>query len=101
MTRRIELKVGNLRNGHIHLRQVRDLLPARAIGGGNRSAAGKPVAVGFRPGQTVDTDRAGDKMIFRNRAAVREFFDKSGLTGGQAIEFEMATARHFIVQPAY
>lgn len=75
----IELTGGNLRNNHIYLHKASHLIPPDAIGGGNRRAAAPgTVSVTFEPGMTVETDIAGDKMIFRTRGPVRDFLARSG-----------------------
>lgn len=90
---RISLTAGNLRNAHIYLRGARHLLPEDAIGGSNADAAGTPLTVKFVPGSTIKTDIAGDKMIFRNRAAVRQFFERSGAGAGDAVEISCSGPR--------
>jgi hypothetical protein len=75
----IRLTGGNIRNGHIYLRQARHLLPEDVIGGPNATAAASSLlTVTFDPGSTISTDVAGDKMILRQRGPVREFFALSG-----------------------
>ena len=85
----IELTEGNVRNHHIYLRGM-SWLPASAIGGGNATdAAADQLTVTFSPGQTVRTDVAGDKMIFRERGAVRDFFERVDAKGGTRLVLEL------------
>jgi hypothetical protein len=85
----VRLTGGNVRNGHIYLRTVRDLLPEDAIGGPNAEAAApRPLTVVFDPGPTISTDIAGDKMILRQRGAVREFFQRTGAGEGDDVRIE-------------
>jgi hypothetical protein len=72
-TRNLVLTDGNIRNAHIYLRSVRDLLPADAIGGPDKGEAARSLTVSFDGGETVESDVAGDKMILRERGAVRRF----------------------------
>lgn len=96
--RRIVLTDGNIRNGHIYLRSVRDLIPDDAIGGGNRKSAAIPITVRFEPGQQVESDIAGDKMILRERGAVRDFFDRTQSVGGDEVEVEALGDRHYAIR---
>lgn len=97
---RIPLTAGNLRNAHIYLRQARHLLTEDSIGGSNSDAAGTQLTVTFVPGSTIDTDVAGDKMIFRNRAAVRQFFDLSDAAAGDAVEITSLAPRKLQIRLA-
>ncbi len=83
---RIRLTGGNVRNFHIYLRSAAHLLPAAAIGGRNAGeAAREQMTVVFDPGPTVQTDIDGEKMIFRARGAVRDFFIRSGAQEGDEV----------------
>jgi hypothetical protein len=85
----VELTDGNVRNHHIYLRDMH-WIPQAAIGGGNVSeAADEHLTVTFSPGQIVKTDIAGDKMIFRERGAVRDFFERVGAKGGTRVVVEL------------
>ncbi|KAB7646099.1 hypothetical protein [Polymorphobacter fuscus] len=96
----IPLTGGNIRNGHFYLRVARSLLPVNAIGGSNKSAAGWPVTVNFASGETVETDVDGEKMIFRERAAVRRFFERVKPREGDRLLLERTAERHFRVSLA-
>jgi hypothetical protein len=97
---RIPLSGGNLRNGHFSLREARHVLPADSIGGGNRDAAGKPITVAFDPGDVVETDVAGDKMILRERGAIRAFFERTGAREGDDVILHRTGDRSFVVSLA-
>lgn len=87
---------GNIRNGHINLRPCRDLFPADAFGGGNRSQASPhPITVTFDPGRTVETDIAGDKILLRERGAVRDFFERTGAQEGDCVRIERFGPRQY------
>lgn len=94
---RIPLSGGNLRNGHFSLRAARHILPEDSIGGGNRGEAGKPIIVSFQPGSPVETDIAGDKMILRERGAIRAFFVATGAQEGDAVVLRRTADRTFSV----
>lgn len=95
----VEVTAGNLKNNHIYLRSAARLFPDDTIGGGNRHAAGRgALRVSFVPGQTVETDIAGDKMILRNRAAVGDFFRRAGAEPGDTVCIERWGERDYVVQ---
>jgi hypothetical protein len=85
----VRLTGGNIRNGHVYLRKVRCLLPEDVIGGANAEAAAPSLlTVAFKPGPTITTDVAGDKMILRQRGAVREFLRTTGAREGDDVVIE-------------
>ena len=75
----VRLTAGAIRNGNLSVRAALHLLPDSVIGGSSRDtgAAGRLTVV-FEPGETVETDVAGDKMLLRCRGAVSDFFARSG-----------------------
>lgn len=89
----VRLTGGNIRNGHIYLRTLRDMLPHDVIGGPNSdAAAARSLTVTFDPGPTISTDIAGDKMILRQRAPVRAFFHASGAEEGDEVQIDRTGA---------
>lgn len=97
---RIPLSGGNVRNGHFSLRSARHILPADSLGGGNRDSAGTPITVAFTPGSVIETDIAGDKMILRERGAIRAFFDRTGAQEGDEVVLRRSGERAFSVSLA-
>lgn len=94
----IRLTEGNLKNNHIYLRTAWHLFPDDAVGGGNKDTVGRrPIRVTFEPGQTVETDIAGDKMILRNRGAVGDFLQRSGAAPGDTVCIERRGEREYVV----
>jgi hypothetical protein len=93
----IALTQGNINNAHFYLRSATSLLPQDCIGGSNRTQIGKTVTVRFSPGATTQSDVDGAKMIFRCRAAVRDFFEKSNCVAGDSIQIERLGEREFRV----
>lgn len=94
----IPLTDGNIRNGHFYLRAAERLLPSDCIGGANRHGASTtPLHVRFEPGGMVQTDVAGDKMILRARAPVRDFFARSGARVGDQVRFTRRGSHAFVV----
>jgi hypothetical protein len=86
----IEITGGNVRNDHFYLRDAQFLFPASVVGGSNSDdQADDELTVEFVPGLTVKTDIAGDKMILRNRSAVRDFFKKASVEEGDRVLVEV------------
>lgn len=83
----IKLTKGNISNGHFYLRSAERLLPSDCIGGSNKSQAGISIRVKFEPGMLTECDIAGDKMILRSRAQVRDFYSQSGASAGDYVRF--------------
>ena len=90
---RIALTAANIRNHHFSLRDCRSLIPSGGIGGKNKDDPGQSFTVRFEPGQTVETDVDGHKMIFRNRAAVRDFLESSAASAGDIVVVERTADR--------
>jgi hypothetical protein len=96
----VQLTEANLKYDHFYLASISELFPSDSIGGGNESESGVPVEVHSGIEQPVMTDIAGDKMIFRRRAWVREFFETHNLAPGDTIVVERTRERRFHVYPA-
>lgn len=94
---RVKLTAGNIRNHHFYLRQCQSVIPEGGVGGKNKDQQGTPFAVRFAPGSTVETDVDGDKMILRNRKAVREFLEASAAAEGDVVVVERAGERSITV----
>ena len=94
----ILLTEGNLRNNHFYLRTAESLLPSDCIGGLNKSDLGRAIRVTFEPGPSIECDVAGDKMILRARAQVRDFFERSGSRAGDTLRFMRVGEREFLVR---
>lgn len=82
----VELTAGAIKNGNICVRDGVSWLPSEVLGGSNKTmAANALLTVIFSPGETVETDIAGDKMLLRCRGAVKDFFNRSGAMPGDAV----------------
>ncbi|MEX0278925.1 MAG: hypothetical protein AB3N19_15500 [Ruegeria sp.] len=87
----VQLTGGNVRNSHFYLRDM-PWLPQDVIGGANvEEKANRSLSVHFSSGQSVLTDIAGDKMILRERSAVREFFNAIDASEGTRIVVELTS----------
>ena len=90
---RVPLTGGNVRNHHFYLRSCRNIIPAGGMGGKNALDLGTPFTVRFEPGETVETDVDGSKMILSSRKPVRDFFERSGAVDGDNILIERTGER--------
>lgn len=93
----IQLTAGNIRNGHFYLRTAERLLPSDCIGGSNKDQAAANIRVQFDPGMLLESDVAGDKMILRSRAQVRDFFGRTGAKAGDHLRFGRVGHHDFVV----
>ena len=59
---------------------------------------GRAIRVTFEPGPSIECDIAGDKMILRARAQVRDFFERSGSRAGDTLRFMRVGEREFLVR---
>ncbi|WP_081531610.1 hypothetical protein [Rhodovulum sp. P5] len=95
----VRLSGGNVRNNHFYLRGM-PWLPPEVIGGPNASsAAAEKLTVVFSNGQCIQTDVAGDKMILRDRGAVRKFFSDIKAQDGTEILIELVSPKEIHVSP--
>jgi len=92
---RITLQIGNIRNHYLRLSSILEMFPPDAIGGPNKAEMGVPIEVKFEPGSTTQTDIDGSKLMFRNRGAVREFFESSAAEVGHVVVVQKLSARKF------
>lgn len=98
--RRIPLTEGNIKNNHFYLRACEALLPKGGIGGRNKCDLGQLFTVMFRPGQAVETEVDGAHMILRNRAAVRDFFERTGASAGDEVVVTRQAERALTIELA-
>ena len=87
----IALTQGNINNNHIYLRRHLDFFPADALGPSNaKDGLGTELTVRFDGlSDPVATDIAGgNKLFFRARAPVGEFFRRHKLGAGDRIRIE-------------
>ncbi|MGI4764260.1 MAG: hypothetical protein ACRYGP_04225 [Janthinobacterium lividum] len=95
----IEVSGGNVRNHHINLRGAFGLFPNDCLGGPNMSVAGRPIHVDIGT-ESVDTDIDEGKAIFRERGAIRRFFEDEKMTEGDLISIERVGDRSYHVRKA-
>ena len=95
---RVKLTGSNIRNHHSSLRDCMTLFPEDGVGGKNKAALGIPFRVTFEPGPSVETDVVGDKLILRNRATVRTFFEASAAREGDSVVLEQVGDRAFAIR---
>lgn len=95
----VELSGGNVRNNHINLRGTFGLFPDDALGGPNAESAGADIELRF-PQETILTDIDETKAIFRERAAMRRFFESEGVAEGDLVLIQRIDARAFEISKA-
>lgn len=104
--RTIKLSDGNVANGHFYITEIRDLIPDHCVGGPSRADMSECLVriefVGLdEPVETdIPTEQSGqERKFFRERSAVREFFKRNRLAGGDAIMVEKIGDRRLRVSP--
>jgi hypothetical protein len=95
----VEVSGGNVRNYHINLRGAFGLFPDDAFGGPNETVAGAAVKVTFGS-EAIETDIDEGKAIFRERGAIRRFFENEAVVEGDLVLIERTGARSFEVRKA-
>jgi hypothetical protein len=95
----IQVSGGNVRNHHINLRGAFGLFPDDSLGGSNESLAAKPINLRIGA-ESVDTDIDETKAIFRERGAVRRFFDNEKIIEGDLVLIERLAERSYRVSKA-
>jgi hypothetical protein len=95
----IEVTGGNVRNHHINLRGTFGLFPDDALGGNNKNSAAAEIEL--RIGKiVVQTDIDETKAIFRERSAIRQFFEEENVVEGDLVLIERVGARAFEISKA-
>ena len=92
----VELTGGNVRNNHINLRGTFGLFPEDCLGGNNEETAGKEIELRLGS-ETVFSDIDETKAIFRERGAVRRFFEHEAMQEGDLVMIERLQPRTFSV----
>ena len=95
----IEVSGGNVRNSHINLRGAFGMFPDDCFGGKNASAAGKTISLQIGT-ESVDTDIDETKAIFRERGAIRRFFEAENISEGDLILIERLNGRAYRLSKA-
>jgi hypothetical protein len=95
----VELTGGNVRNHHINLRGAYGLFPDDCLGGNNEELAAKPIELRFGD-EVVSSDIDETKAIFRERGAIRRFFEKENIQEGDLVLIERIEPRVFFVSKA-
>jgi DNA modification methylase len=101
--KRISLTGGNIRNCHISVTRLRDLLPSDCFGAANtKNGAGRPVLIHLEGlNNTIETDVGRDaktgrpRSHFRERGGMRKFFDLHNAKAGDVVEVERMGDREY------
>jgi hypothetical protein len=95
----IEVSGGNVRNHHINLRGAFGLFPDDCFGGNNAASAAKPITLQIGA-DTVATDVDETKAIFRERGAIRRFFESEAIEEGDLVLIERLLGRTYRLSKA-
>jgi len=95
----VELTGGNVRNSHLYLREALGFFPEDSIGGSNAGESGKPIKLRFA-GEEVESYIDGSKAIFRDRGAMRRFFEREHIEEGDLVLIERESARIYSISKA-
>lgn len=96
---RIEINGANIRNSHFYLAEHLGAFPKDVIGGANSTAAApRQLTLRWPFGSPVETDIAGDKKIFRQRAWIRRLFEQSGAEPGDVVLLKSAAPYEYEVE---
>jgi hypothetical protein len=101
--RRISLTGGNIRNGHISVTGLRDLLPSDCFGAAKKkNGAGRPLVIHLQGlHSTIETDIGRDaksgrpRSHFRARGPIREFFELHKAKAGDVLEVQRLGDREY------
>ena len=88
----IEVTGGNVRNAHVYLRELISFFPADAVGGSHAGASGATVELSLGS-ERVNTDIDGKKLIFRERGALRRFFEREAVLEGDLLVLKRTSPR--------
>jgi hypothetical protein len=92
----VELTGGNVRNHHIYLRGAFGLFPDDCFGGSNVDSAASSITLQIGT-ETVATDIDAEKAIFRERGAIRRFFESESIAEGDLVLIERLKERSYRV----
>ena len=95
---RTTLTAGNIRNGHIYLKDCLHAFPHACIGGPNASGAGEPLRLDWGDSEAIETDIDGEKKIFRKRGWARTFFRRERARPGDAVVISRIASRHYALR---
>jgi hypothetical protein len=90
----VELSGGNIRNHHINLRGAFGLFPDDCFGGSNEAAKARSITLEMGA-ESVDTDIDETKAIFRERGAIRWFFERDIVQEGDLVLIERVADRSY------
>ena len=99
-TKTITLTQGAINSGYFYLRSSRDFFPPDTIGGSSMvDAAPKTITITWGDSEQIETDIAGDKMIFRKRGWFSEFVSHFRLKAGDRIVLQRHSHYSYSVRP--
>lgn len=94
------LTQGEINSSYICVSKYIDFFPVDTIGGPNKNGLAKSNLIIFPgSGDPVETDIAGDKMVFRKRGWLSEFIGLHNLKAGDQIAIEYVEPYRYKVYP--
>ena len=97
----IRLTESDIKYDYIHLHEHKDFFPPDSVGASSKKKGeGKPLRLHVKGiAETIDTDIAGGKMIFRKRGWCSRFFDFYRLRAGDEVVIEKVSDYEYKVYP--
>jgi hypothetical protein len=97
----VKLTEGNIKNHSIRIRKVAGFFPSNTIGGSSKEMmAARTITIDWGDGESVETDIAGDKMIFRKRKWVGDFIQRYQLQPGDEVIITRIAEYKYRIRPA-
>ena len=99
MFKKIDVTMGNIKNGHFYIPRDYSFINEKYWGGSNSLASGEAVKLKFYgTGEEVETDIDGTKRIFRKaRGQTRRFFEKNKITPSTIIFIQKIAENAFLI----
>ena len=95
-----QLTQGEINSTYLNISQNSDFFPVDSIGGSNKkSLAEKKLMISFGSGEPIETDIAGDKMVFRKRSWFGEFLSLYKLKAGDFVSIERTEPYKYNIYP--
>jgi hypothetical protein len=101
--RLLRVTAGNLRNNHLSVRGHLDFFPPESLGPSRKPTNGNGHTIELQLAglnETVTTDIATDKAIFRDRRWVRRFFSHHAVNSGDLLALERVNGHRYRLSPA-
>jgi DNA (cytosine-5)-methyltransferase 1 len=105
--RLLKVTAGNLRQGHLYVREHLDFFPKDTVGASKKVGRGIPVRIELEGlERTIETDIGRDartgraRAFLRVRGAIRKFFQRHQIQPGDQVALERLDKRQYRLSPA-